>query len=112
LRHELARFAAVVVVGFVGWLGAMVLRLEGLWVFVLPVVLGAIAAPIGRRAIMLAGVWIGMLAAYPAALAFGAIAYMGEQWALVAALFMTGAAAGFGAVLVLREMPRRSTETH
>jgi hypothetical protein len=95
------RFAAAVVVGFVGWLGVSVLHIEGIWGFLMPVALGMIAGLIARRPIFIAALWLGMLAAYPAALTLGTIAFLGENWALYAVLCLLAAAAGFGASLAL-----------
>ncbi len=101
MTQNAARLAGVFLVGLVGWLGASVLRVEGVWLFVMPVVLGAIAGVVGPRPILLPALWLGMLAAYPAALALGVIAFLGENWALYVVVFLVTAAVGFGASLVV-----------
>ena len=73
MTQTAARLLGVFLIGLVGWLGTSVLRVEGIWLFVMAVVLGAIAGVVGTRPILLPAVWLGMLAAYPAALALGVI---------------------------------------
>ena len=56
MAQTAARLLGVFLIGLVGWLGASVLRVEGLWLFVMAVVLGAIAGVVGTRPILLPAV--------------------------------------------------------
>jgi hypothetical protein len=98
--------AAAFLVGFVGWLAGSALHDPSAWIFVLPLGIGFIGGMLGRgpnpQRILLPSLWLGMLAAYPAALALDLIAYLGENWGIYLVLFLVMAGAGFGAALILR----------
>jgi hypothetical protein len=93
------RLAVAFLVGFVGLLVASALRATGVWVVATPIGLGVIAALLGRRPLALPGLWLGMLAAYPAALALRVFAFLGEGWVIYALLSLSSAGLSFWATL-------------
>ena len=98
----------VFAVGFLGWLAAGMLGVTGylLWVWAATVgIIGALAYP---RLIAVPALWLGILASYPAALALGLISFLGENWAVFAALLLVLATLAFStATLLIRASAAR-----
>jgi len=97
-----ARSTAAFLVGLAGWLITGWLRVDGWWMLAMAFALGVTAALAAKRPIYLIAFWLGMLAAYPAALALGVFAFLGEGWELVVFAVLLAGGAGYGAFLILR----------
>lgn len=101
MNQNASPFAIAFLIGFAGWLAAGALRVEGVWVYVAAIALGVLAGVVARRPIALPALWLGIAATYPAALALGVYAFMGETWALHLAVFVLAAGVGLGGALVV-----------
>jgi hypothetical protein len=98
-------------VGLVGMLAleALHLRDTGLELLVIALV-GVLAAVTGssRAPMAFAGLILGVLASYPAALALGLMAFLGEEWQVALGIVLATATAGFvGYLAVAREVGTR-----
>jgi hypothetical protein len=89
------------VIGLVGWLGTAVLRLPGDGLWVAAIAIGVVAAAAAGRPMAWPALLLGMVVAYPSALALGVIAFLGENWALHLILFLGAATAGFAGWFVV-----------
>jgi hypothetical protein len=100
MTQDIVRFFAALTVGFLGWLAVAAIRPVDPWLWLAPVALGLVAAVAAPRRFGLFAVLLGVGLAYPAALGIGVISYLGENWTIYMALFLSAASAGFGVGLL------------
>jgi hypothetical protein len=100
MLQDLGRLVTAFLVGFLGWLAVAAIGPADPWLWIAPLALGLAAAAAAPRPLGLVVALLGVGAAYPAALGFGVISYLGENWAAYLALFLSAASTGFGAGLL------------
>jgi len=109
MDRSFVRAIAVFLVGLGGWLVAAALRIENEALYAWPVAMGLVAGVVAGRAIALPLLWLGWLAAIPAGLALGLLAYVDfnaeSAFGLVLA-FATLAVGFVGGLLVARYLGR------
>ena len=95
MRPNVRSLAIAFTIGLLGWLAVETLQLTGELVFFAAFIVGAIAGMFTHRTSAIAGLVVGMLAAYPIALAGKLIVFPGDNWAIYLAMASGLAAAGF-----------------
>lgn len=112
ILQDLGRLVTAFLVGFIGWLAVAAIGPVDPWLWVAPFALGLAAAAAAPRPFGLVVALLGVGAAYPAALGFGVISYLGENWAAYLTLFLSTVSTGFGVGLLaaagLRSLRARS----
>jgi hypothetical protein len=96
MAGDAARLVAAFLVGYLGWLAVVALRLTDPWLSLAPFALGLLALVTAPRPFALVAVLLGIGLSYPVALELGVMAYLGENFAIYLSRFLSAASAGFG----------------
>ena len=106
MRRGIAVAGSAFFVGLVGLLGVASLHLTAPAAVGAAILIGVIAAAAAggqHAALGLPSLLLGLVAAYPTALALGVVAFLGDAWQIAAALVLAlGTAGFFGCVAVVR----------
>jgi len=96
MLRDSGRLVTAFLVGFLGWLAVAAIQPADPWLWIASLALGLVAAAAAPRPLGLVVALLGVGASYPAALGLGVISYLGENWPMYLALFLSAASTGFG----------------